>query len=402
MRKMVPSLQKANHIFWFVLTSVLLLPSGQAFSAQASENSNIEDVLVVHGVQADLQSSAPTISATGVVSAKREIDLAAQVSGVIVSTSDNFASGLSFQKGEKILMVEDVDYIFRKKRAESILAQSELHVMEEEAASFQAEREWHNLGSDKSNDIFLRKPHLRAAKAALQSAKAELVLATLNLQKTSVLSPFDALVVEVYKDKGQFVSVGTPIAKIYDKSIVEIKVNLTEKQASLIDLPFYRFDTPSNPPSNRISKPSAVDVKVTADVATRKHAWQGYINRMSPYVDHTSRVFQVYVEVANPFDHVMPLLPGLFVDVEIPGRELSDVFVLPRSAVFNRDKIYVYDENKELKKYHVDILHKTQDKVWIHSDMPTGSIVLVDGQLALSPQKPFKLELLSQPLNSSM
>ena len=386
---MIPPLKKTNSIFWFVLTSIFFLHAGNAFS-----DSNAKSVLVVHGVQADLQSSVPFIKTTGVASAKREIDLAAQVAGVIVFTSDNFASGLSFQEGEKMVMVEDVDYIFRKKKAESSLTESELHVVEEEAASFQAEREWRNLGSDKSNDIFLRKPHLRAAKAALQSAKAELKLAALNLQKTNVLSPFDALIVEVYKDKGQFVDVGTPIARIYDKNMVEIKVNLTEKQASLIDLPFHSFHT--------TPKQKSLDVNVTADVAKGEHTWQGSISRMAPYIDPTSRVFQLFVDVANPFDHATPLLPGLFVDVEIPGRALSEVFVLPSSAIFNRDNIYVYDDNKALKKYQVDIVYKTLDKVWIRSDMPTGSIVLVDGQLAISPQKPFKLELLSQPFTSSM
>lgn len=385
---MVLLFKKANDIFWFALTCIFFSQSAYVFS-----DSNAKSVLVVHGVQADLQSSVPFIHATGVVSAKREIDLAAQVAGVIVFASDNFARGLSFQKDEKIVMVEDVDYIFQKKRAQSLFAESELHVVEEEAASFQAAREWRNLGSDKSNDIFLRKPHLRAAKAALQSAKAALDVATLNLQKTNVLSPFDALIVEVYKDKGQFVDVGTPIAKIYDKSMVEVKINLTKKQASLIDLPFDSFDA--------IAKHNPIDVHVTADVAKTKHTWQGAISRMSPYVDHTSRVFQVYVDVANPFDQATPLLPGLFVDVEIPGRELSEVFVLPSSVIFNRDNIYVYDDNKELKKHHVDIVYKTQDTVWIRSNMPTGSIVLVDGQLAISPQKPFKLELLSPPSTSS-
>lgn len=157
---MVLLFNKANDIFWFALTFIFFFQSAYVFS-----DSNTKSILVVHGVQADLQSSVPFIQATGVVSAKREIDLAAQVAGVIVFASDNFARGLSFQKDEKIVMVGDVDYIFQKKRAQSILAESELHVIEEEAASFQAAREWRNLGSDKSNDIFLRKPHLRAAKA---------------------------------------------------------------------------------------------------------------------------------------------------------------------------------------------------------------------------------------------
>lgn len=393
--------RKRGFYFYTLIIAIFLYSVG---ACGENDTDGIE-IIEVSTIRAELQSFSPQIKANGTVSAKRKVTLVAQIDGPIVSVSDYFFSGGSFKRNEEILRVEHSEYIARHKKAESIYAEQKLHFLEQEALFRTAGSEWSELGTDKSNDMFLRKPHLSAAKANLESAEADLDASMIALNKAKTLSPFDALVIETYVTKGQFIIVGTPIAEIYDKNEVEIKLMLTERQASKIDLPFHSLALNSDTSLNKRQMHLKVDV--IADIAGKRQRWKGDIARMLPVVDSKSRLFQVYVDVKNPFgldkftmpgeeDSTVPLLPGLFVEVEIPGREVHDVYVLPKSVIFDKNQIYVYTENGKLEQYEVDIIHNGAEKIWFLSSMPNKSLVLLNRQRIISTKKNFKLVVVDE------
>ena len=79
-----------------------------------------------------------------------------------------------------------------------------------------------------------------------------------------------------------------------------------------------------------------------------------------------SRVLSIIVEVENPYSVKpggAPLLNGLFVEVEIPGKEMKDVFLLPRSALHNQSQVVVVDENDTLRSRDIEIVHSTPRQI---------------------------------------
>jgi RND family efflux transporter MFP subunit len=254
------------------------------------------------------------------------------------------------------------------------LADSEQRLAQEQGLSRQAKREWRDLGDANANDLFMRKPQLAAASASIESAKADVDVARLNLERTRITVPFSGRIKEKMVDLGQFVTAGTQLATVYDSAAVEIRLPLTEQQAALVNLPF----TQATP----IKELSSVTVRGV--VAGDAHEWQGVLARTDAFVDANTRMYNAVIEVVDPFSQPTPLLPGLFVEAVIEGKELDNVIKLPRSALYKRNQLLTLSEKNEVELTQVKVLRKEEDFVWIQSDMPNNTLVSLEKQ-SLTP-----------------
>lgn len=362
-----------------VLILIIAKPKPEA-SPAAAEPAHVK-VAVTTAIPQTVQLA---VNAHGTVAPKREIDLVAQVSGQIVNVEPAFIDGGFFSRSEVLIEIDARDYQVAVLNAGARLAEAERLLAEEEGRSLQAKREWRDLGNQTANDLFLRKPQLAAARAQVASARADLEMAQLNLERTRIRVPFDGRIKEIYADLGQFVSVGTRLATVYDSTVVEVRVPLTEKQAALLDLPLTRLPLAgSTALDEEIEVRRFPEVTITGSVAGRKSQWLGRLTRTDAFVDSGTRMFYAVVEVANPFAEV-PLLPGLFVEAEIAGRQIENVTVLPRAALFQLDKILTLDGENKVVHHTVDVLRKSDTQVWIKADLALNTLVSTEKQ-SLTP-----------------
>ncbi|MDO3386364.1 efflux RND transporter periplasmic adaptor subunit [Gilvimarinus sp. SDUM040013] len=330
-------------------------------------------------VQVDVTPATPNtenlaVTAQGTVTPKREINLVAQVSGQVVKVENSFTDGGFFDTQELLIQIDDRDYRAALLSAQSRLAEAEQRLAQEEGVSRQAKREWRDLGDESANDLFMRKPQLAAASAALAAAKADLEVASLNLERTRITVPFAGRVKETMVDLGQYVSVGTQLATVYDSSVVEVRVPLTEQQAALIDLPLIQS----------ISVDQRPEVIVRGVVAGHETQWLGHLVRTDAFVDTQSRMYNAVVEVVDPFAAETPLLPGLFVEVLINGKAIDNVVKLPRSALFKRNQLLTLNGDNEIEQTQVRVLRKNADYVWVKGDLAADTLVSLEKQ-SLTP-----------------
>ncbi len=319
------------------------------------------------------QSMRLQVTASGTVLPKREIDLIAQVSGQIMSVEEAFVDGGFFKQAQILIRIDDREYQAALLSAQARLADAEKTLAEEEGRSRQARKEWRDLGNENANDLFLRKPQLAAARAQLASAQGEVDRARLNVQRTQITVPFDGRIKQTYADLGQFVTTGSRLATVYDAKVVEVRLPLTEKQAALVSLPL-----------NSETRPDAVSaVTLRGSVAGEEGVWQGILARADAFVDANSRMYYAVVEVHDPFAG-LPLMPGLFVEAEIEGKELHNVSVLPRSSLHERDKIMYLDEQGRTVTQKVNVLRKTVDQIWVQHKFTEGTLVTTEKH-ALTP-----------------
>lgn len=336
----------------------------------AGEPANVQ----INVVAAEPRTLQLAVTAQGTVIPKREIHLVAQVSGQVVKVETNFTEGGFFSNGELLIQIDDRDYQAALLSAKARLADSEQRLAQEQGLSRQAKREWRDLGDANANDLFMRKPQLAAASASIESAKADVDVARLNLERTRITVPFSGRIKEKMVDLGQFVTAGTQLATVYDSAAVEIRLPLTEQQAALVNLPF----TQATP----IKELSSVTVRGV--VAGDAHEWQGVLARTDAFVDANTRMYNAVIEVVDPFSQPTPLLPGLFVEAVIEGKELDNVIKLPRSALYKRNQLLTLSEKNEVELTQVKVLRKEEDFVWIQSDMPNNTLVSLEKQ-SLTP-----------------
>jgi len=325
---------------------------------------------------AKLQNLRLAVTAQGTVAPKREIDLITQVSGQIIQVEPAFVDGGFFDGSQVLIQIDDRDYQVALLNAQAGYAEAAKLLAEEEGRSRQAKKEWRDLGNKNANDLFLRKPQLVAAQANLASAKGGVDKAKLDLERTKIVAPFEGRVKQTHADLGQFVSAGTRVATVYDSTVVEVRLPLTEKQVALIDLPLTSSAKKSH-------GKALASVKIRGSIAGEAHEWQGVLARSDAFVDANSRMYNAVVEVNNPFSHA-PLLPGLFVQAEIVGKQLDGVMVLPREALYQRDKIVTLDETNKVSMQTVNVLRKSEGQIWVQAKLKEETLISLEKQ-SLTP-----------------
>lgn len=361
------ALSKAGNRFWVLLLLVFgiavayaLLVGKPAPQPQELPKAGPPWVAVI-GAAPDVYTLS--VQTQGSVRPRREIQLVSQVGGLVEFVSPRFAEGGFFAEGEALVKVEDTDYQFVIARAESQVAAARQRVAEEQGRALQAKREWRDLGSKQANDLFLRKPQLASAQAALGAARADLASARLDLQRTTISAPFNGRISEKYVDMGQYVAPGTAVASVYDTDLALVRLPLTDRQVELLDLPLNYYTVESDIPAR-------APVVLRARFGGRMWEWQGRIVRTDARIDVNSRVVYAVAEVDKPFaqepgSERPPLAPGLFVNADISGREFSDVSLLPRSSLRSDDTVMIVDDNSTVRLRQVKVLQTTPEQAWV-------------------------------------
>ncbi len=336
----------------------------------------------VEVMAADPRERILTVETQGTVRPLREIKLVSQVGGLVKSASPNFASGGFFAAGEQLLRIEDVDYQFAIARAEAQVAAASQGLAEERGRALQAKREWRELGSEQANALFLRKPQLASAQAALTAAQADLAAANMNLARTVISAPFNGRISEKFVDIGQFISPGTAVATVYDTDVAQVRLPLTDRQIALLDLPL-GFDD---------SSPRAFaypNVLLKAEFANRTWEWRGRIVRTDASIDVASRVIYAVAEIDKPFapdpdSERPPLYPGLFVNATISGKRIQGVSVLPGSAVRGDSTVLIVDGRSRAVSRQVEILASTREQTWLRGLKAEELVVIGEGSSSLA------------------
>lgn len=323
------------------------------------------------------------VLAQGTVYPRRQIDLVAQVAGQITEISPSFRVGGFFAEGRSLLQIDPRDYQVAVLEAQARLAEAERRLAEEQGLTLQAQRQWQELGNRQANDLFMRKPQLAAAQAAVDYAQAQLSRAQLDLSRTQITLPFAGRVKSLTADLGQFVGSGTVIAQVYDSSVFEVRVPLTEEQAALIDLPLIGETAPS-------------PVSVKGAVAGTPMQWQGQLVRADAFVDPHTRMYHAVVEInAAELGPEQSIIPGIFVELEIQSKALSNVIKLPRPALYQGSKLIVVGDHGQAKIRSAQLLKKDAEFVWLQSPVPDGELVVLEKHALLSDGTPLDPLLLS-------
>ena len=317
---------------------------------------NVEVVIV------EPQSVCLKIQSQGTVLPKTESTLAVQVSGRIIAVADNFRPGGHFNAGDILFKIDPIDYTVAVTARQAELALAELTIAQEEALFAQAAADWNANGNTQApSALTLRQPQLKRAKAVLSSARAQLGLAQRNLERTQIMAPYSGRVLTKSADLGQLVSASSsaPVAQIYATDFAEIRLPLSQKQASYLD--------------NLSLHPAKV---ILSD---KINTWEAQLVRLEGTIDVKSRLLYGVALISNPFHGANQLRRGQFLQAEIEGRTLDEVYVIPRLALRGSNTVYVLTEDNTLQRRLVDVVKSSTKSVIIDGGLEPGD------QVAISP-----------------
>jgi len=327
----------------------------------------------------------------GEVRARTEVDIIAQVAGRVLEVSPEFVEGGVVEPGVALIVIEPTDYQFAVHQAEARVAEAEVRVQQADADANVARYQLRD--SKGASDLALKKPQVAEARARLKAATADLEQARTNLDRTRIALPFHGRVISTSVDIGQYVTPGTPIGRAFGHDVVEIRLPLSDSQLASLGLPIGFV----------AAEGEALSVDITAQVAGREQHWMGELRRLDAAVDPGSRMIFGIAEVFSPYgsgvsEFGMPLAVGLFVNVEISGREIRDAYIIPRHALRAGDQVYVVNELGQLEIRSVAVTYSSAEEAVIGSGLEVGDRVIVSS--IRNPIEGMSLEALARGLDN--
>lgn len=313
------------------------------------------------------------VHGTGTVQPRQEISLTPQVSGRVTNIADRFIAGGFFRKGDVLFEIEDADYRLAVDRARAALAKAEYELTAMQGQARIARQEWDRLqlgDGEQPNPLVVYEPQLKNARAALLSAQATLQQAQLDLQRTVLRAPFNAVIRSESVDPGQFVRSGTAVAMLAGTDLAEIVVPLPLEELAWLQIP--RSGSGGNV--------TAATVQLGAGGET--FAWSGRVVRQLADVDPQGRMARLVVAVDDPYGLRQgtvdrPVLSmGIFVQVLLHGKKLKDVAVIPANALRDGATVWLMNDG-HLKVRPVEVVRRTRDEVMIGEGLATGDRVVL-------------------------
>lgn len=306
------------------------------------------------------QSYTVTLKTQGEVSPAIEGSLVAQVAGSITEVSEKFVIGGSFRKGDVLAKVDPRDYEIALTLARANLAQARALLAEEQARADQAAGDWKKLGRKGTpSALTLRKPQLASARANLEGAEGQVQRAQLDLERTNITAMYDGRVRSTQVSLGQYVNPGSALAQTYTTGSAEIRLPFTSNQMKFVDM------------NGAIAKRQSIQLKESGG---SDNQWTATMER-SEGIDPTSRQYYAVARVDNPYALAIPLDFGQFVEAEVTGLTLDNVFVIPRSALREDKSVLLVDDIGTLQSRDVVVAWKDAEVAVISSGLEAGDIL---------------------------
>ncbi len=326
------------------------------------------------------------VSAFGSVVPFRKVEIRPQVSGQVIHQSDAMTAGGRVREGEELIRIDPQDYELALSEMKSNLEEARFEREVESGRQVIAQREWDELQSDLDSEevnrsLVLREPHLRRAEALMEKAANDIEVAELQLSRTVIAAPFNAMVVEESVEVGQLVGQNSVICELVGTDEFWIQVTLPISELKWIQFP-------------ENGAPGA-EARVILDVGEGEPTeWKGKVVRLLSDLDPLGRMARVVVSVEDPLgiygvsESELPLLLGSYVEVQIDAGKLQNTLRIPREALREGNIIWVVGDDGLLRIAEAEVLWLEKETVLIANSLANDEELIVsDLRVALPEMK---------------
>ena len=359
----------------FALTMALFSSKGEAEQGAPEVIKLPVEVMTV-----DSAAAAATVTGTGAVIPSQQVVVVPEVGGRIEWISEQLLPGGRLSQGDAFAQIDRSNYGVAVAAETTRLQQAQLELELEKGRNAVAKREWELLGepgrADADPALALRQPNLKIAELAVQAAEISRDKARLDLRRTTLSAPFNALVVSESLDVGQVVGAQSQVATLIGTDRFWVQATVPSERLNVIDVPGVPRPDGSVPELG-----ATVEVIQTLpDGRTATRA--GHVLSRGGQLDSQTRSATLIIAVDRPLDPApgeQPLYAGAFVDVRIAGRMVEGAARLPRQALRNGDTVWVVNGDEKLERRAVEVAWSLPAEVMVRGGLQPGDRVVVSG-----------------------
>lgn len=328
------------------------------------------------------------INAMGKVMAAQTISLKARVGGFVAETSEEFIPGGIYRKGDIILKLDPSDFRLAVKQQEALLSKAEaslqLEMGKQEVAKAELRLMQHTSGRAISDaNLALRVPQLEQIKADIASIRVDLDKSRLNLERTVVRAPFNCMIMDTSVEAGSQISSQDNLATLSGIDEYRVEATVPVDQIRWIEFPpSLTRKAASSSKGGAVTRRGSSVLLTTIDGVTHN----GEVIRLLGSLSDQSRLARILIRIQNPIslkqNRETPLLIESYVRADIQGKTIENVFLLPRSAVRDGNRIWLVADKSDMDKSSliirdIDLLWKNSDSVVIRNGVKSGQQLVV-------------------------
>ena len=313
------------------------------------------------------QSASNFISIDGRVAAYQQVNLSANVSGILLPSSKVTKKGMYFKKGELLFDIDQRKAVFNLHAMRSSLMNAITLMMPDLKIDYPtAFLNWKNYLdnfevensvkalpeiSNEKEKYFLGVRNIHNLYYNIKSAEAQLA-------DFKIYAPFSGVISQTNIFPGSMVLPGQPLASLVNTAHYELEAPITESNLSFVKI------------GNTVELTSTNNSK----------NWKGKVVRIGNTIDPATQSIPIYIKVSG-----QGLKEGMYLKGKIKGAPLSDVISFPKKLIVNQEYIYTLkDSTIHLQKLEIqnsdnkNVYTKAlESDTWIVKDDPRG---MFDGQ----------------------
>ncbi len=304
------------------------------------------------------------IEVMGQVVPAHETALKSQVSGEIINVAGEFIPGGFLQKDEQILQIDPANYALdikvKKAALRQVRAALKLELGRQEIAKKELEIIKQSTGKEFSNSsLALRQPQLEQARANIESAKASLELSELNLARTKIKAPFNALIAKRNSDIGDIIS---------SQEILATLVNTDEYWVN-VEIPIHNIRWLEDNAQAIISLDGNRDARI------------GNLLKITGSLNQDSRLASIIISVPDPLllqDNAQGsrMILQDYVHVTLIGKSLEDSARIPLTYMRDNSSIWLERDGKLIIQ-QVLIAHEDRKFAYIIKGIKNADNIIV-------------------------
>ena len=411
MGKLIPAAIGALSIGCGAVVMLLMLGSKQG-PAEATATDE-EQTIRVEVYRAMRETVPVTISGYGEARALRDVPIAPEVSGRVAWVAPELIVGGVVVKDDVLLRIDSATYDTRMKEAEARVRQytSSVRALELEFKNEQARLEAisratelagrqlsrakqmvkEGIGSTSDveaaerevvtakneQDLVARSVEvypvrIEEAKSLLESAEEQLKLAQQDVDRTVIRAPFDGRITMADVEANQVITSGVPIMVLADDSELEISVPLDSRVAR----ESLRFSsTEENSGRSWFANLEAVECNVFWTEDPDASSWKGTLHRVETF-DPQTRTLTVAVRIdPQAGGKRMPLVEGMFCQVDIPSKPLENAVRVPLKALTVDNTVYTCIDDR-LKTTPVEVKRRDKTFAYVSEGLQDGDLII--------------------------
>ncbi|AXT19087.1 HlyD family efflux transporter periplasmic adaptor subunit [Flavobacteriaceae bacterium AU392] len=297
------------------------------------------------------------IAANGNLTAKRRVELYAEVQGVFKAGSKLFKPGQEYGSGQTLIHIDASEYYATVQSAKSNLYNSLTAIMPDLRLDFpEIYSKWQQyLNNFDINGTTPELPKMVSEKENYFISGRGIVSSYYNiknleqrLSKYSIRAPFRGILTEALVTEGTLVRSGQKLGEYIDPSVYEMEVAISKSYADLLEK----------------------GKRVTLNNIEGTQTYEGIVSRVNASIDVATQTVTAFIEVKNK-----TLKEGMYLEAQLEAKQEQDAIEINRNLLLENNEVYVVKNDSILDVVSVKPVYFSDAKV-VLKNVPEGTVIV--------------------------